>query len=477
MKKKGLLALLLVLLISGSVIAYLKITENNKSNTENVSKITEENNNDTTKDVVKDTLNESINEKDIEIKKETDKEKIVITKKDVVSKSDNEINKELIIENNKENSVEKKKDKTNEVPVESEKVKPKETVLETKNESVKEIISETQKEMAIETQKETKKEVDLETHKEIAIETKNETQNEANPVIKNYEFKKNKYPYIEGYGFSPLMEYFAKKIVREDYIFPIEEIEFFAGKDFNSKNHNQKESIINTEFDKAIQHNFSVKNDIRFIEFGEIIKVENPPIQRVSEKLSYINNKIKELISGIDYKNMSKREISIVAFDIVIDYLDYDYDLYEIVNMSNDQDKLLEMSDEEFQRFIDDMNSRTTVYSALKTGKGVCTEFASLYTLLARAMGLEAIVVDGELYDISDPEMKNIPLYHSWVNVKMDDGKWYLVDPTFSDNFEGEEKYQWLNLANNSKDIRVPFIYVTYPNNFKLGYSDKYSIY
>lgn len=174
---------------------------------------------------------------------------------------------------------------------------------------------------------------------------------------------------------------------------------------------------------------------------------------------------------------MSKREISIVAFDIVIDYLDYDYDLYEIVNMSNDQDKLLEMSDEEFQRFIDDMNSRATVYSALKTGKGVCTEFASLYTLLARAMWLEAIVVDGELYDISDPEMKNIPLYHSWVNVKMDDGKWYLVDPTFSDNFEGEEKYQWLNLANNSKDIRVPFIYVTYPNNFKLGYSDKYSIY
>lgn len=77
MKKKGLLALLLVLLISGSVIAYLKITENNKSNTENVSKITEENNNDTTKDVVKDTLNESINEKDIEIKKETDKKKLL----------------------------------------------------------------------------------------------------------------------------------------------------------------------------------------------------------------------------------------------------------------------------------------------------------------------------------------------------------------------------------------------------------------
>ncbi len=69
-----------------------------------------------------------------------------------------------------------------------------------------------------------------------------------------------------------------------------------------------------------------------------------------------------------------------------------------------------------------------TVQEALATGSGECTDYADIYTTLARAAGLPAKTVYGLAYrDGSEPSF----VFHAWNEVYVD-GRWIAVDPTWN---------------------------------------------
>ena len=69
-----------------------------------------------------------------------------------------------------------------------------------------------------------------------------------------------------------------------------------------------------------------------------------------------------------------------------------------------------------------------SVSSALQSGRGECTDFADLYTTLARAAKLPARTVYGLVYkDSTKPGF----VFHAWNEVYFDDS-WHSVDPTWN---------------------------------------------
>ncbi|MEM9620143.1 MAG: transglutaminase-like domain-containing protein [Pseudomonadota bacterium] len=69
-----------------------------------------------------------------------------------------------------------------------------------------------------------------------------------------------------------------------------------------------------------------------------------------------------------------------------------------------------------------------SVTAALELGAGECTDYADLYTTLARAAGLPAKTVYGLAYkDGARPAF----VFHAWNEVRVD-GKWIAVDPTWN---------------------------------------------
>lgn len=78
-----------------------------------------------------------------------------------------------------------------------------------------------------------------------------------------------------------------------------------------------------------------------------------------------------------------------------------------------------------------------TPYGALIQHKGICTAYAGAFQLLAKAMGLESIVVTGTL---------NGNRNHVWNKVKID-GKWCVVDVTGND--EQDMKNVFLNVSDD----------------------------
>ena len=74
----------------------------------------------------------------------------------------------------------------------------------------------------------------------------------------------------------------------------------------------------------------------------------------------------------------------------------------------------------------DDETRSLDLTDALRTGRGDCTEFADLFTTLARALGIPARPANGLVYaDIDGPGF----YVHAWSEVAID-GHWVAVDPT-----------------------------------------------
>ena len=69
-----------------------------------------------------------------------------------------------------------------------------------------------------------------------------------------------------------------------------------------------------------------------------------------------------------------------------------------------------------------------SVLQALEKGRGECTDYADLFTTLARAIGLPARTIFGLAYkDGSNPAF----MFHAW-NEVFADNRWQSVDPTWN---------------------------------------------
>jgi Uncharacterized conserved protein len=82
----------------------------------------------------------------------------------------------------------------------------------------------------------------------------------------------------------------------------------------------------------------------------------------------------------------------------------------------------------------------------LKVGKGVCADYAILYTALLRASGIPARVAEGvPVMLILDEKDKTIDIGHAWTEVKLPGYGWIPVDITQEEGFMKADHY--MNLA------------------------------
>jgi len=78
----------------------------------------------------------------------------------------------------------------------------------------------------------------------------------------------------------------------------------------------------------------------------------------------------------------------------------------------------------------------------LDRGKGVCADYAILYTALLRSAGIPARLAAGiPVYTILYEKEKEIDMGHAWVEVKLPGYGWIPIDITVEDNFMSENYY------------------------------------
>lgn len=136
--------------------------------------------------------------------------------------------------------------------------------------------------------------------------------------------------------------------------------------------------------------------------YEEDKKVRKEKQQKVIEQVNFVAGELLE-------EDMSDTDKVLAINSYLCDSISYD-------------DKAAEQSLTKTGTFTDS----ATVYGALVSHKGVCTAYAGTFQLLAKAMGLESIVVTGTLSGSQN---------HMWNKVKID-GNWYVVDVTSNDGLD-----------------------------------------
>lgn len=195
---------------------------------------------------------------------------------------------------------------------------------------------------------------------------------------------------------------------------------------------------------------------------------ESYSLEEHNKRKEVIRDGIIKLLKGKDFKNLSPAKRSKLAFDITLDHLNYDLDSYQIwdPNYEPKNKALKTMTDDKRKEY----NSQAAnVYNGLTEKRAICGGYASFYTLLARALGLEVYNVMGT----SDGDA------HAWSLVVFND-RFYNVDTTFGDAYEKNDsfRYHWLNVPQEyTKTLREEEIY---PNDIGLpkknfGKSYKYA--
>jgi len=145
------------------------------------------------------------------------------------------------------------------------------------------------------------------------------------------------------------------------------------------------------------------------------------------ERRKALEEKVIDLLAGIDLSTLSDYDKSLLVHDLVIENTAYDYEVFDLI-LEND-----EWTQESWNR----MQEAGNAYGALILGKAVCGGYAQAYALLAKAVGLEVYYVEGMV------EYGSEEIIHAWNRVKIED-EWLVVDTTW-DDIETPNRYMWLN--------------------------------
>lgn len=146
-------------------------------------------------------------------------------------------------------------------------------------------------------------------------------------------------------------------------------------------------------------------------------KVREQKQQEIREKLDAVADKIKTS-SNSDLDKLK------AINQYLCDNAEYDYPALERLNQRIAQ-----------KRPLDDANEADsfTAYGTGVKGIGVCASYANSFNYLARKVGLESIVVTGNINGLAD-------LGHAWNAVKLN-GEWKYFDTTFNDTSGDKDLY------------------------------------
>ena len=105
----------------------------------------------------------------------------------------------------------------------------------------------------------------------------------------------------------------------------------------------------------------------------------------------------------------------------------------------------------------DTSNANKGALSALKSMKGVCEEFATLYVALCRAQEIPSRVVAGYKYDASAKTLVD----HAWAEIYLDDYGWVPVEPTVIYTVDNKRATYWNSfcMLDNSNYIPTELYY------------------
>jgi len=147
--------------------------------------------------------------------------------------------------------------------------------------------------------------------------------------------------------------------------------------------------------------------------YNLIIEYEDAPDVR-SRKQDQVQSKINEIIPQIITPSMTALEKEIAINAYLCDRIEYDMPLLEEAQKNN------------YRNVDPKYNDSFTIYGALINEVCVCAGYAAAFQMLARAAGLEAIVVTGTLEGY---------IGHAWNRVYIDN-EWMNIDPTNNDNVQ-----------------------------------------
>lgn len=158
------------------------------------------------------------------------------------------------------------------------------------------------------------------------------------------------------------------------------------------------------------------------------------PSSKIESENDLIINKAKELTNGCvdDYSKIRN--------------------IFEFVNMNITYD-------------VSEKYRNKGALSALKTGRGVCEEYASLFVALCRASNIPARVIAGyNVGDMLEGEEKNADsLAHAWAEVYLKDFGWLPIEATTYYTINYEQVVYWKGLFNLEKPTYI-FSYINNPD-------------
>lgn len=113
--------------------------------------------------------------------------------------------------------------------------------------------------------------------------------------------------------------------------------------------------------------------------------------------------------------------------------------------------------------------------SALKSMKGVCEEFATLYVALCRAQEIPSRVVAGYKYDSTEDTLVD----HAWAEIYLDDYGWVPVEPTVIYTVDNKRATYWNSFCalDNSNYIPTEIYYCEeYNRSYKYLTEDEFIV-
>lgn len=112
-------------------------------------------------------------------------------------------------------------------------------------------------------------------------------------------------------------------------------------------------------------------------------------------------------------------------------------------------------------------NANKGSLNALKTGEGVCDDYAALFVASARSLGVPSRWTAGYLYQpkikgkneiLPDKSINLIPLRHAWPEFMLPRGGWVVLDPTYTFMVNGEKAVDYNKFARVDADDRHIFL-------------------
>ncbi|MBV9386724.1 MAG: hypothetical protein JOZ78_09885 [Chroococcidiopsidaceae cyanobacterium CP_BM_ER_R8_30] len=156
-------------------------------------------------------------------------------------------------------------------------------------------------------------------------------------------------------------------------------------------------------------------------------------IDNYAATIQYKGNSVAELASLLSHSAKTEAEKARIIYSWIAYNITYDLPTY-----------------------LSDNYGDSSPQKVLITRKGVCSGYANLYKALARAMGLEAIIIDGYAKGYGYVISNNTQINHAWNAVKINN-RWYLLDPTWgAGNIKGGEFNRQFN----------PYYFATPPEQF-----------